>query len=200
MSPPIPRQVDTALSELSKTSEVIFRGGVAELEGVIPHPDASAAKIPTSPYGVNETVHKDLIAATKKRLGKTKLSLSDWKNLAMKLYRGFVNKLSTEVPNWDKLSEGSKFIMGSIKFNTGRTYTALPKALGIYEINPSEKNLANVIKNTRRQSKGVGFLPGIDNRSVRELRIGGIIDLNNANHLRLLRKHLPLFRLKDVRK
>lgn len=167
-----------------------FKSNMTYLEGDYEHTDIVGVQ--TTPYGINREARGKEIAEYADSINKdvNGLDNNDYLNLSKKIFKDIDTKASNKSEAYNKLPKKQQFIVQSAEYNTGDTYYGLAKELDNYNNEPTLNNLEKVVKQSSRLTEG-SRNEGLDNRAVKELIIGGVIDINNKDHIDILNRVLP---------
>ncbi len=156
------------------------------LEGTVKHKDLK--KIKTLPYGIVNDPDKNPTATTRnkkaaKSLGYNlnDLTIDQAKEVATKISNDIDKELSEDSKvgkEYADLSDNLKTLVIDAMFNTGKMFKNLIKASTTYMSDKNEDTLYDVIKESRRISKGK-TVKGLDNRVGKLATMVGIISNPN---------------------
>jgi len=172
-----------------------FLDNIVFVEGDIHHLDTQG--IPTTPFGINLTVpeykqwHDDAIKANEGKPLSKRAYLDKAAEIFMS-YEGAYREVMGD-DAYDSLGAQQKFALHSARYNTGDVYESQAQALRAYNIDPSMANRKAVIQQSRRTEKVKGInthTVGMDNRSLKELQIAGIVDPTDPEHQVMLKEIL----------
>ena len=168
---------------------------IGGLEGDYEHIDSQG--ILTTAYGINLEIPEykqwqdDAIKANDgKPLDKTV-----YLNKAAEIFLSYEKDYRAAMGDkaYDALPTEQKFALHSARYNTGDIYKSQSQALMAYNIDPSMANRKAVIQQSRRTEKVQGrkaYTVGMDNRSLKELHIAGIVDPTDPEHQVMLKEIL----------
>lgn len=172
-----------------------FVDNIGGLEGDHEHTDSQG--ILTTAYGINLEIPEykqwqdDAIKANDgKPLDKT-VYLTKAAEIFLSYEKDYRAVMGDKA--YDSLPTEQKFALHSARYNTGDIYKSQSQALMKYNIDPSMANRKSVIKQSRRTEKVSGrkaYTVGMDNRSLKELQIAGIVDPTDPEHQVMLKEIL----------
>lgn len=172
-----------------------FVDNIGGLEGDYEHIDSQG--ILTTAYGINLEIPEykqwqdDAIKANDgKPLDKTV-----YLNKAAEIFLSYEKDYRAVMGDkaYDALPTEQKFALHSARYNTGDIYKSQSQALMQYNIDPSMANRKAVIQQSRRTEKVQGkkaYTVGMDNRSLKEMYIAGIVDPTDPEHQVMLQEIL----------